>query len=51
MPFQALFTMDPSEHGRRLLPAQLNGSDPAEKPHTLEEYSVDHFRPPPKRTM
>ena len=20
-----------------------------EKPHTLEEYSVDHFRPPPKR--
>ena len=22
-----------------------------EKPHTLEDYAVDHFRPPPKRTM
>ena len=49
--FQALFTMDPSEHGRRLFPSQPNGMDPMEKPHTLEEYSVDHFRPPPKRTM
>ena len=27
-----------------------NGLDPMEKPHTLEEYAVDHFRPPPKRT-
>ena len=43
--------MDPSEHGRRLFPSQMNGLDPMEKPHTLEEYSVDHFRPPPKRTM
>ncbi len=51
--------MDPSEHGRRLFPAHLGvGADgmmhpdhPPERPHTLEEYAVDHFRPPPKRTM
>ena len=42
--------MDPSEHGRRLFPSSPNGLDPMEKPHTLEEYAVDHFRPPPKRT-
>jgi myosin-7 len=23
----------------------------AHKPHTLEEYALDHFRPPTKRTM
>jgi myosin-7 len=27
------------------------GSDPAERPYTLEEYSYDHFRPPQKRTL
>ena len=50
--FQALFTMDPSEHGRRLfgMAPAVNGNDPAEKPHTLEDYAIDHFRPPPKRT-
>jgi hypothetical protein len=48
--FKALFALDPSEHGRRLFSSQANGLDTAmEKPHTLEEYSVDHFRPPPKR--
>lgn len=26
-------------------------TEPGEKPHTLEEYSYDHFRPPPKRTL
>jgi len=56
----ALFALDPSEHGRRLFPL-INGNgvaDPynmmggsGEKPHTLEDYAVDHFRPPPKRTM
>jgi len=48
----ALFTMDPSEHGRRLfgMAPAVNGNDPAEKPHTLEDYAIDHFRPPPKRT-
>ncbi|KAL5004977.1 hypothetical protein ScPMuIL_018433 [Solemya velum] len=25
--------------------------EPGEKMHTLEEYSLDHFRPPPKRTL
>jgi len=47
--------MDPSEHGRRLFPSAMNGvggpAEGAERPHTLEEYSVDHFRPPPKRTV
>ena len=53
----ALFTMDPSEHGRRLFPPMMNGGGGhdsymmSEKPHTLEDYAVDHFRPPPKRTM
>lgn len=44
--------MDPSEHGRRLfgMAPAVNGNDPAEKPHTLEDYAIDHFRPPPKRT-
>merc|ERR1719367_1439933 len=52
----ALFTMDPSEHGRRLIP-MMNGGAPdssymaSEKPHTLADYAVDHFRPPPKRTV
>ena len=48
--------MDPSEHGRRLIP-MMNGNAPdtsymsSEKPHTLADYAVDHFRPPPKRTV
>ena len=49
--------MDPSEHGRRLIP-MINGGAPndpnylsSEKPHTLADYAVDHFRPPPKRTV
>ena len=47
---QALFALDPSEHGRRLFAAQSNGLDGVmEKPHTLEDYAVDHFRPPPKK--
>ncbi|XP_046338016.2 myosin-VIIa-like isoform X1 [Haliotis rufescens] len=25
--------------------------EPGEKPHTLEQYSLDHFRMPPKRTL
>merc|ERR1719461_1947751 len=40
-------------------PGGVNGNHPdnyglggvPEKPHTLEDYAVDHFRPPPKRTM
>ena len=50
--FQALFTMDPSEHGRRLfgMGPTVNGTENVGKPHTLEDYAIDHFRPPPKRT-
>ena len=41
---QALFALDPSEHGRRLFASQANGLDGVmEKPHTLEDYAVDHF--------
>ena len=47
--------MDPSEHGRRLIPMMNGGGNDAnymvtEKPHTLEDYAIDHFRPPPKRS-
>ncbi|XP_046401684.1 myosin-VIIa isoform X2 [Ischnura elegans] len=43
--------------GRRLqalhtiAPQQTNGVDGGERPHTLAEYALDHFRPPPKRTV
>ncbi|XP_069983292.1 myosin-VIIa isoform X1 [Penaeus vannamei] len=47
----ALFTAEGAEHGRKLFTPQVNGSDTHEKPHTLEEYALDHFRPPPKRTV
>lgn len=48
----ALFTQDGATHGKKLYTnSQVNGTDPQEKPHTLEEYSIDHFRPPPKRTI
>ena len=33
---------------------QQGGEGPAgpnERPHTLEQYSYDYFRPPPKRTL
>ena len=26
----------------------VNGNEAMEKPHTLEDYAIDHFRPPPK---
>ncbi|PNF26020.1 hypothetical protein B7P43_G06377 [Cryptotermes secundus] len=47
----ALFSLESAEHGRKLHPQQVNGTEAREKPHTLAEYAVDHFRPPPKRTM
>lgn len=28
-----------------------HGTEPRERPHTLMEYAIDHFRLPPKRTM
>nr|CAD7413761.1 unnamed protein product [Timema poppensis] len=47
----ALFSLEGAEHGRKLYPQQVNGTDTREKPHSLAEYALDHFRPPPKRTM
>ena len=45
-----LFKME--DNGRRFINSYTNGVDSLkEKPHTLEEYSVEHFRPPPKRTI
>ena len=35
----------------RTLYLQSNGFNSHEKPHTLEEYAIDHFRPPPKHTF
>jgi myosin-7 len=39
--------------GRRFISnGYTNGVDThKENPHTLEEYSIEHFRPPPKRTI
>ncbi|KAK9510245.1 hypothetical protein O3M35_005070 [Rhynocoris fuscipes] len=47
----ALFNMEGAEHGRKVNSQTMNGTDHREKPHTLMEYAIDHFRPPPKRTM
>ncbi|XP_049856810.1 myosin-VIIa [Schistocerca gregaria] len=47
----ALFSLEGAEHGRKLYSQQMNGTDNREKPHNLAEYALDHFRPPPKRTM
>uniref|UniRef100_A0A0A9Z3B2 Myosin-VIIa n=2 Tax=Lygus hesperus TaxID=30085 RepID=A0A0A9Z3B2_LYGHE len=46
-----LFNLEGAEHGRRVNSNHMNGTEPREKPHTLMEYSIDHFRPPPKRTI
>lgn len=49
----ALFSAeDAPHHGRRLSTVSTNGvGETRERPHTLAEYALDHFRPPPKRTM
>ena len=47
----ALFSIEGTENGRRLYPQQINGVESRDKPHTLLEYAIDHFRTPPKRTM
>uniref|UniRef100_T1GP66 Myosin-VIIa n=1 Tax=Megaselia scalaris TaxID=36166 RepID=T1GP66_MEGSC len=51
----ALFNVDEAHHGRRLnmITNGINGhgTEPRERPHTLMEYAIDHFRLPPKRTM
>nr|ASM47588.1 myosin VIIa [Leptochiton asellus] len=32
-------------------PITETSAEQTEKPHTLEDYSLDHFRPPPKQTL
>jgi len=46
----ALFSVEDAHHGRRLS-SVTNGTEPRDRPHNLAEYALDHFRPPPKRTM
>lgn len=41
---QSLFSVNGSENGRRLYPQQMNGIETRDKPHTLMEYAIDHFR-------
>ncbi|XP_051159362.1 myosin-VIIa [Leptopilina boulardi] len=47
----ALFNIESSENGRRLYPQQINGLESRDKPHTLIEYAIDHFRTPPKKSI
>ncbi|XP_047987945.1 myosin-VIIa isoform X2 [Leguminivora glycinivorella] len=47
----ALFCMEGASHGRKVPTATLNGTETRDKPHTLIEYAMDHFRLPPKRTV
>ncbi|XP_066268057.1 unconventional myosin-VIIa-like isoform X2 [Branchiostoma lanceolatum] len=47
-----LFTMSEKEISElRTSQAAIETEEPPEKPYTLEEFSIDHFRPPPKRTL
>lgn len=41
---QALFSLEGADQGRRLNTQHVNGTEPREKPHTLAEYAIDHFR-------
>lgn len=47
----ALFSVEDAHHGRRLSMVSNGGTEPRDRPHTLVEYALDHFRLPPKRTM
>uniref|UniRef100_A0A8B9JP57 Myosin VIIAb n=1 Tax=Astyanax mexicanus TaxID=7994 RepID=A0A8B9JP57_ASTMX len=49
----ALVTMSPDQRKDSISLSQLNMVESEEKvkPYTLEEFSVDHFRPPPKSTL
>lgn len=42
--FQSLFSIEGTENGRKLYPQQVNGVESRDKPHTLLEYAIDHFR-------
>ncbi|CAH2067351.1 unnamed protein product, partial [Iphiclides podalirius] len=47
----ALFCQEGAQHGRRVPTSTFNGTETRDKPHTLLEYALDHFRLPPKRTV
>lgn len=47
----ALFNIEEAHHGRRLSMVSNGAPEPRDRPHTLIEYALDHFRLPPKRTM
>ncbi|XP_074658425.1 myosin-VIIa-like [Tubulanus polymorphus] len=54
----SLFAQSPGEQTDSIRPTQATpsevsaaGADPEEVLYTLEDYSYDHFRPPPKRTL
>ncbi|KAL0849525.1 hypothetical protein ABMA28_013796 [Loxostege sticticalis] len=47
----SLFCQEGAQHGRRIPTSTLNGTETRDKPHTLLEYAMDHFRLPPKRTV
>ncbi|KOB75157.1 Myosin-VIIa [Operophtera brumata] len=46
-----LFCQEGASHGRRPPTSTFNGTETRDKPHTLLEYALDHFRLPPKRTV
>lgn len=48
---QNLFSIEGPDSNRRFYPQPMNGVETRDKPHTLLEYSIDHFRTPPKKTM
>ncbi|CAG4997712.1 unnamed protein product [Parnassius apollo] len=47
----SLFCQEGAQHGRRVPASTFNGTETRDKPHTLLEYAIDHFRLPPKRTV
>ncbi|XP_028840305.1 unconventional myosin-VIIa-like isoform X2 [Denticeps clupeoides] len=49
----ALVTSTPDQHRQSINPSQMSMVDREEKvkPYTLEEFSYDYFRPPPKSTL
>ncbi|KAL4712976.1 hypothetical protein ACJJTC_012046 [Scirpophaga incertulas] len=47
----SLFCQEGAQHGRRIPTNTFNGTETRDKPHTLIEYAMDHFRLPPKRTV
>ncbi|XP_075149189.1 unconventional myosin-VIIa ck [Haematobia irritans] len=47
----ALFNVEEAHHGKRLSMVSNGVVEPRDRPHTLMEYALDHFRLPPKRTV